>query len=913
MQHCPAAFPISALSRWAVAILLLAGGFHALADNLDDARKLFLTGKYEPCLAACAKYAKVEDQDEEWRLLEANTLLAVGQYPEAEQVISNALTRSSSSIRLRLRGVATANAIGNTTLARTRLREINQLAVTRSWAYRDPANIVALGEAALLLGADPKSVLERLFDPAQKADPDLREVWLAKGQLALDKNDYALAAKIFTGALLKFPDDPDLLNGLARAYQPSARGKMLELTETALKQNENHIPSRLLLTDHLVDAEEYSEAEAMLARALKVNPWHPEAWAYRAVLAHLRNDSAGETAARENALKYWKSNPAVDHLIGLKLSQKYRFREGAACQQQALAFDPEYLPAQIQLAEDLLRLGEETAGWQLAANVQRQDAYDITAYNLVTLQGTMKKLQTLANADFILRMSPHEAELYGDRALALLDRAKAKLTQKYGITLESPTVIEIFPEQKDFAVRTFGLPHNPGFLGVCFGRVVTANSPASQGGNPSNWEAVLWHEFCHVVTLQLTRNKMPRWLSEGISVYEELQQNPVWGQTMNPRYREMVLGEDLTPVGELSSAFMTAKSDLHVQFAYYESALVVEYLVNQYGFASLQAILRDLGSGVDINDAIAKHTAPMKQVEKEFAAFAKAKAEALGPGLDWKKPEAESGFLSRLGLSGSSAPRRSVESPKPFAPKKLLTNDVPEGLSHQPATPAPSAAPAVATTKPSEKPNYWTLLAQATKSVSEKKWQAAKAPLNKLIELYPEQSGPNNAYALLATVHRALNETPEERAALEKWAAQEGDALEAYSRLLELEQVAKDWKAVERNAERFLAVNPLLAQPYRSLATASEELGETPQAIGAYQKLLLLDPADPADVHFHVARLMRMNNDPAAKRHVLQALEEAPRFRDAHRLLLELAQASTTGTNSGTTETQISPGTSEKP
>ena len=30
----------------------------------------------------------------------------------------------------------------------------------------------------------------------------------------------------------------------------------------------------------------------------------------------------------------------------------------------------------------------------------------------------------------------------------------------------------------------------------------TANSPAAQAGHPANWQAVLWHEFCHVVTLQ---------------------------------------------------------------------------------------------------------------------------------------------------------------------------------------------------------------------------------------------------------------------------------------------------------------------------------------------------------------------------------------------------------------------------
>src|SRR5437773_9362849 len=80
---------------------------------------------------------------------------------------------------------------------------------------------------------------------------------------------------------------------------------------------------------------------------------------------------------------------------------------------------------------------------------------------------------------------------------------------------------------------------------------------------------------------------MPRWLSEGISVFEEKQANPAWGQAMTARYREMVLGEDLTPVSKLSAAFLSPKSDLHLQFAYYESSLVVEFLVQRFGFDAL--------------------------------------------------------------------------------------------------------------------------------------------------------------------------------------------------------------------------------------------------------------------------------------------------------------------------------------
>lgn len=332
---------------------------------------------------------------------------------------------------------------------------------------------------------------------------------------------------------------------------------------------------------------------------------------------------------------------------------------------------------------------------------------------------------------------------------------------------------------------------------------------------------------------------------------------------------------------------MSPKSELHVQFAYYESSLVVEYLVGKFGFEKLTAILRDLGNGVAINDAIPKHTAPMQQIEKEFVAFAKAKAEALGPGLDWEKPEKETGLLRRIGLNRSRS-SRGVDAPvKQADPNAPATNEIREA-----STSKPEAAP-----KSSGKPNYWTLLEQATRAVSEKKWADAKAPLKTLLELYPDQSGPNNAFALLAAVHRGLNEISEERAALEKWAAQEADALDAYQRLMELAEAAQDWKAVAQNAERHLAVNPLLPQPYRFLARASEALGDREPAVSAYQKLLLLDPVDPAEVHFRLARLLQATDAPAAKRHVLLALEEAPRFRDAQRLLLELAQASPVSTN----------------
>jgi len=176
------------------------------------------------------------------------------------------------------------------------------------------------------------------------------------------------------------------------------------------------------------------------------------------------------------------------------------------------------------------------------------------------------------------------------------------------------------------------------------------------------------------------------------------------------------------------------------------------------------------------------------------------------------------------------------------------------------------------------------LARQAERLIGLKKWSEAKPVLAELATIHPAA-----AYPLLARVHRELNETPEERATLEKLAGAANDATGAYTRLLELAAAADDWPAIEQNARRMLAVNPLVPGPYRQLARAAESLGHLDDAIRARQALLLLDPSDPSETHYRLARLhLEKKELPAARRHVLQSLEETPRYRAAQRLLLEI-------------------------
>ena len=814
----------------------------ASALDVDDAQEQFRTGRYAECLQSAQKAINNGAYSAQWRILKIKSLMAIGLYGQAAEDMDVVLFNYPVSIPLLELGYTAYLHGGHANRAGEVLRRVVRVGTNRDIRYLSPPDFVALGKALLRLDYDARLILDEFFTRAIRNDPNCLDAYLAAGELALAKQDYELASEQYRKALEHHGTNPDAHYGLAKAFYASDRISMIKSLDAALHVNSRHAPSLILMAEHQIDCEDYKGAAKLLDKVLAFNAWHPQAWAYKVVLAYLANESEAVKDHRAKALKYWTNNPEVDYLIGRKLSQKYRFTEGAAYQRRALKLNPEYLPAKIQLAQDLLRLGAENEGWALAGEVHKRDAYNILAYNLANLRDHLSEYETIRTDGFILRMDGLEAAVYGDNVAKLLQQAKAELCQKYDLTLDHPVTVELFPNQQDFAVRTFGLPGGDGFLGVCFGDVITANSPKAE--RPTNWQALLWHEFCHVVTLNLTQNKMPRWLSEGISVYEELQRNPTWGQQMTPEYRRMILDGELTPIGDLSGAFLNPSSPMHLQFAYYESALAVEFLVERYGLASLKAILADLARDVEINMAISRHTAPLKRLEKEFEAFAQKCARDLAPEADWEQPE-----------------------------KDALDPTDPEALNGWLAK---------------HPKNFQALTLYAKALIADRQWEQAKDTLEKLITLYPQYTGDDNAYQLLAEVHRHLGETEEEQQVLDKLATNSSDAIHVYGRLLEIAVEKEEWRGVINYGQKYLAVYPLLTKLYWQIGRAGEALGDDKQAIDSYKRLLLLEPADPVDVHYRLGHLLQHSDPAEAKKHVLMALAEAPRFRQAHRLLLKI-------------------------
>ena len=856
--------PAFAARGFAVALILGAAAMPSLRAQIDRAvefeqrnlpvlQRLWDSGEYEETGRACTQVMTYGLSSPLWHIMRVRALAELGRKDEALSAADAMIHAHEEDMTSWLAKFRLHQSLGQQDEAKEALARIQELARNKTTSTLSADDLIALGEAALAAGADAKKVMTQYLEPAKKKDKGaaLAEACLALGELALEKGDFARAAKEFREGLKARPSSADLRFGLARAFENSDRGKCLQALQQVLDGNPHHANALVLAAELEIAEEKFDEAKKSLDAAIEVNADKPEAHALKAVLALLvKDDQAKADKAIAAAMKQRANNADVHHLIGRCLSHAYRFAEGEKHQRIALQSDPTHQRAKLQLCNDLFRLGHEDEAWKLAKEVADADGYNVQAHNILLLEKEMKNFVTREQDGFILRMTKQDEQIYADRALELLHDAREKLGTKYGMKFDKPVLVEFFPSQQDFAIRTFGHLGGQGMLGVCTGTVITMNRPGGLEARRTNWESTLWHEFCHVVTLGVTKNKMPRWLSEGISVYEEGLRDPTLGMKMNAEFRKMTLDDEtLTPVAEMSHAFLDADSGEKLLFAYFESAQAVEHLISKYGIEKFRGILRDLANGMRINDAIARNTAPLEKISQEFKKEIRQHANALAAKADWSEPEDD----------------------------ELDVHD----------------AEAVAKYLQKHPQNLFALRRHARNQLAGRKFDEAIATARKLIALFPEDIASGCGYELAAAAYHGAAKLKEEAEVLREWVKRASDATTALQRLIVLDADAKNWSAVERSARLMLAVNPFLKQPHELLASALEEQKRGDDAVASLTKLQLLGADNPADVNFRLARLLRDKDRESSRRYVLDALADAPRHRAALNLLEELHEHET--------------------
>jgi tetratricopeptide (TPR) repeat protein len=336
---------------------------------------------------------------------------------------------------------------------------------------------------------------------------------------------------------------------------------------------------------------------------------------------------------------------------------------------------------------------------------------------------------------------------------------------------------------------------------------------------------------------------------------------------MNAEYRDRVLAGKVTPVAELSSAFLTAKSGEDLNFAYYESSMLVEHLVTVHGLPALNAILQDLNEGIQINDALDRHTKGLDELEESFAAYLNELAMAYADGVE-------------------------------FATEEL-------------AEAAPTELDAVKAFLELHPQNFSALLLHASLLIQADRLDEAETELQKLTALVPQDESTNGPRRLLADVYKRRGQSEPEIQTLTEHLKYSADDLAAALRLQELcEQQHQPDRVVELGKTIF-AIDPFPPAALTRTTAAAEATGQTEVAVKALSSLLQIQNDDAARLHFRIAALLKTNDPESARRHVLLSLAQAPRYRDAHRLLLELVPETSTEAPSETPAEK--PGDAEAP
>jgi len=723
---------------------------------------------------------------------------------------------------------------GDRDLARVRagaLASAYDRSTGEGWTAEDQT---AAGRAYVILGADdPEAVRAalRVFDAAIAADSALLEPRIRLGNLFLDRYEAPDARETFERALERAPGDPRVRLGLARVLAFEERSEAFDAVRQSLAANPALVPAQVLLGKLHLDAESYDSAVAAGARALAVDSTALAAWALLGAAAWLRGDSASFRAAREGAYRKHPKPVEFPGAIAEWIARHRRYQEAVRLAEEAVALDPESPQALGVLGINELRTGVMDSGRAHLERAFARDPFHVWYMNTLDLLDDLARFRTITAGRFRIVAPPREAELLALYLGPLLEEAYDTLAARYEYRPPTPVRIELYDQHADFSVRTAGLT-GLGALGVSFGTVLAMDAPSARDPGSFNWGSTAWHELAHTFTLGLSGHRVPRWLSEGLSVLEERRARPGWGDGPTVAFLAALKGDRLLPVGRLNEGFVRPRYPAEIQFSYYSASLICEMIEQQWGRPALVAMLRGYRDGLATPDVFRSVLGlDPAGLETRFSAWVRKRfAEPLGSLSPWDGKGPPQGELVDLIREGQ------------------------------------------------------TLLASGRQ-------EEARTRLERAAAIFPDHAGDDAPLLLLARLHADRGDPRAAAEALGRYTGIDESALEANRMEAELRERLGDLAGSRRALERMIWISPYDLANHERLAGIGERLGDHRLAVRERRAAIAAAPADPLEARYQLARTLALAGDlAAARREVLAVLETAPGFEKAQMLLLDLAR-----------------------
>jgi tetratricopeptide (TPR) repeat protein len=589
------------------------------ADSPDGhyllAKLLLLKGQYVKALEHAQHAIDLHKSHARARLLKAETLELLGKRDEAietyrwfdRQVTQREeLPGDAEWITAAALGFMRYSILTQTNIARRTqhvLHEMLQMAYERVDRTYWPARIAAADLLREKFNNDEEDGSVADYNAALRINENLCEAHVGLGEIALENWDFEEAER--------------------RA-------------DLALKVNPNHAPAIHLRAKTLLRERRYGQAAAMCELVLVVNPNDLTALSLSAAAGACQYDTAHVESMRARVKKINPANAAIHRALGDALSGMRQYTAAEREYLDAIKLSPTDANPRTELGMMYMQWGLEDkardaldAAWVLDPFNQR------TKFTLELLE-SLQKFARVETDHFIVSYDPTRDPALGEQIAAYLEEIYPLVTGDFATTLEHKTIIEVFPTQRAFAVRITGNPwiHT---IGACTGRVIAMASPrrSAKLTGAFNYARVLIHEFTHTVTLAGTHNRISHWFTEGLAVAQEDAPRDFYSWEL---LADAVRRDELFTLESIDWAFIRPRRAADRPTAYAQSEWMCEYIVQRFGYDTINALLARFRGGQTQKEALtAQLGLEPEAFDRDFREWAR--TETARWGFDLTPPE----------------------------------------------------------------------------------------------------------------------------------------------------------------------------------------------------------------------------------------------------------------------------------
>ncbi|MBN2713374.1 MAG: tetratricopeptide repeat protein [Planctomycetes bacterium] len=460
-----------------------------------------------------------------------------------------------------------------------------------------------------------------VLSDAQRKDPTFLPVTVKIAESYTEKYQYGDAESEFNDALMLNPRSVAAHVGLAA----------LDINKRDFEQSEFHAKLALEINPECADAylvlglldfidEHPADALVQINMALEINPNHVDAVATQAALAWLKGDKDLYKKADEKLHALYASLPVKDDAereavkkaadarlcleISDALSNSHRIEKSLEWARRAVEADPENGAALTQLAITLLRNGLDDEAKPVLEKAFEKDEFNVWIYNLKQLSERDNLYKRHETQRFSVKLYEKEDPLLWTYADGLFDRQIVKCENLFGYHVGKEKIkLSMLKSHADFSARVTGLPQLDA-SGATFGPFVALVSPLAfkKRGYYINWESVSLHEIAHVVTLKGSNYRIPRWLTEGMSVYTEGWITSQW----DVPFATMIAHGMYPDIRTWNRQFHRPQYGWEVPAAYHAAGKFVEWFAEDFGADALRNLVKLYGEGLSTEEVFKK-------------------------------------------------------------------------------------------------------------------------------------------------------------------------------------------------------------------------------------------------------------------------------------------------------------------